>query len=194
MHGANGIHRIDLNTCTAQEISPSILLKQAVSVLKPTDSKISSLTDRDIIPPGRQIYQNILSYNLHLSKPYEVALHAPMFSSLLYESEYESQFWMIFDSNKMMIGCGDAYSNTNYIKLEKGDYTIKLQVRHEKKDLLEKVSETIILANFKLTSSISLDIYPAYNSATIQGKKLSPIKMYARTTKPIYVAPLTCEK
>lgn len=128
MHSANGIHRINLTTRTAEELSPSITLKHAVAILKPVESKISPLTERDIVPPTRQIYQNILTYNLHLTKPFEIALHAPLFSSVLYESEYESQFWMLFDTNKMMIGCGDAYSNSNLIKLEKGDYTIKMQV------------------------------------------------------------------
>jgi tripeptidyl-peptidase-2 len=194
MHSASGIHRLDLNTNTAQEISPSINLKNAVIALKPADSKISSLTERDVVPPCRQIYQNIFTYNFHLSKSFEVSLHAPVFSCVLYESEFESQFWMMFDTNKMMVGCGDAYSNSNFIKLEKGDYVVKLQVRHEKKDLLEKISEATMLVNLKLSSSISLDIYPSYNQAMIQGKKMSPFKMCARTSKPIYVVPLSNEK
>lgn len=67
---------------------------------------------------------------------------------------------MIFDSNKQHIASGDAYPDKvrtpNYkqrssytfmpnfvlqytVKLEKGDYTIRLHVRHEKKELLEKL-------------------------------------------------------
>lgn len=194
MQAANGIHRLDLNTCTAQEVTPSISLKNAVMVLKPTESKISALTERDVVPLGRQIYQNIFTYNLNLSKPYEAALHAPLFSSVLYESEFESQFWMLFDSNKMMVACGDAYSYSNYVKLEKGDYVIRMQVRHEKKDLLEKISDATILCSIKLANALSLEFYPSYNSAVIAGKKLSPIKMAGRTMKPVYVAPLANEK
>lgn len=194
MHAANGIHRLDLNTCTAQEVSPSISLKTAVLVLKPTESKISALTERDVVPPGRQIYQNVFTYNLTLSKPYEVALHAPFFSNVLYESEFESQLWMLFDSNKMQVGCGDAYSNNNYVKLEKGDYVIRMQVRHEKKESLEKITEASMLCSIKIANALSLEFYPSYNTAVIAGKKLSPIKMAGRSMKPVYVAPIANEK
>lgn len=195
MHSANGIHRINLTTLTTDEISPSIQLKSAVMVLKPTESKIQALTERDIIPFGRrQIYQNLLTYNLHLSKGQEIALHVPLLSDVLYESEYESQLWQIFDTNKMMIGCGDAYSNKTFIKMEKGDYVVRLQVRHEKRELLEKISEAIIIATYKLTNPISLDIYGSYNNAIQASKKCSIIQISRDITRPIYVAPLPNEK
>ncbi|XP_058831362.1 tripeptidyl-peptidase 2 [Topomyia yanbarensis] len=194
MHSANGIHRIDLTTLSLEEVLPSVSLKSAVIVLKPSDTKITPLTARDVLYPGRQIYQNVLTYNLHLNKSQEVAFHAPLFSSVLYESEFESQFWMIFDSNKMMVGCGDAYSNDNYLKLEKGDYTVRLQVRHEKKELLEKVSETTMLANIKLVNAISMDIYKSYNQAIVNGKKIATCTFPAGSTRPIYLLPISNEK
>lgn len=194
MQAANGIHRLDVNTCTAQEVIPTIILKTAVMVLKPNESKISSLSERDVIPLGRQIYQNIFVYNLSLSKPYEVALHVPLFNSVLYESEFESQFWMVFDTNKFMVACGDAYSNGKYVKLEKGDYVIRMQVRHEKRELLEKISEAVMLCSIKMANPLNLDFYSSYNLAVTAGKKLSPIKMAGRTMKPVYVSPLPNEK
>ncbi|XP_059614675.1 tripeptidyl-peptidase 2 [Phlebotomus argentipes] len=194
MHAANGIHRIDIRALKVEEILPSICLKNAVAVLRPTESSITPLTARDVLPPSRQIYQNVLTYSLNLTKHQEFSLHAPLFSNVLYESEFESQFWMIFDKNCMMVGCGDAYSYRNFIKLEKGEYTIRLQVRHEKKELLEKVSEATIIATFKLPSSIYLDVYKSFGAASTGGKKIAAFQMSNKAPKTIFVTPLTNEK
>lgn len=193
MHSANGIHRIDLTTLTTEDIQPSIQLKSAVMVLKPSESKITPLTTRDVIPPARQIYQNLLTYNFHLTKMQEMALHTPLLNDVLYESEFESQFWMVFDANKMLTACGDAYSTGKYHKMEKGDYVVRMQIRHEKKELLEKVSEAPMIVAFKLPASIALDTYASYKSAITGSKKCGTFSV-CHGARPIYVAPLANEK
>ncbi|KFB50300.1 AGAP004870-PA-like protein [Anopheles sinensis] len=194
MHSASGIHRIDLTTLTSEEVQPAVSLKTAAMVLKPSETKVTPLTGRDVIHPARQIYQNVLTYQLHLTKGYDVAFYTPLFSNILYESEFESQFWMVFDANKMMVRSGDAYSYDKYEKLEKGDYTIRLQVRHEKKELLEKLTEANMIVNFKLASSLSVDVYKSYNQVLLSGKKLTSCSLPAGTCRPIYLAPITSEK
>lgn len=194
MHSASGIHRIDLTSLQPQEVLPAVSLKTAVVVLKPSETKITTLTRRDVVPPERQIYQNLLTYNLNVAKAQEVALYTPLLHTVLYESEFESQLWMLFDANKKMVACGDAYSQKNYFKLEKGDYTVKLQIRHEKRDSLEKMNEATMLANFKLTNGISLDVYKSFNQALIGGKKITAPQILFGTHRPLYVAPLSNEK
>jgi len=87
---------------------------------RPNEGKIVVLTDRDVIPPQkRPIYQLNLSYTFSLSKSTEAHATCGLFGELLYECEYESQLWMLFDSNKQYITAGDAYSSRvrifNYI-------------------------------------------------------------------------------
>lgn len=194
MHGASGIHRIDLTTLNPEDAAPSVQLKSAVMVIKPSETKILPLSQREVIPQGRQIYQNLLTYNLHLSKAQEVAFSVPLVTNVLYESEFDSQLWMCFDANKMLVACGDAYSANNFTKLNTGDYVIRLQVRHEKKDLLEKVNEATLLATFKLANSFSLDMYTSYRAAILGEKKLTACIISSAKTVPIYVAPLSNDK
>lgn len=77
--------------------------------LRPTEAKVTALTERDVIPPGRQIYQLMLNYTLHLTKSLEVTPYDPLLCNYLYESEFESQLWMLFDCNKQLLATGDAY-------------------------------------------------------------------------------------
>ena len=65
--------------------------------------------EQDVLPSGCHVYQLILTYTFSKAKKGEVVPAASYLSNLLYESEYESQLWMLFDSNKQLITCGDAF-------------------------------------------------------------------------------------
>ncbi|XP_068147134.1 LOW QUALITY PROTEIN: tripeptidyl-peptidase 2 [Drosophila tropicalis] len=194
MHAGRGIHKLEVRALVSEEIQPLLQLKNAAVVLKPTESKISPLSaSRDVIPEGRQVYQNLLVYSLNVSKAAEVAIYAPIFNDLLYEAEFESQMWMLFDVNKAQIATGDARSHTFYTKLEKGDYTIRLQVRHEKRDLLEKISEANLVAAFKLPNMLTLDFYENYNQCVVGGRKLIT-GFVKRSARVLYLAPIGQER
>ena len=119
MQSGDGIHRLELrSSLRTEEVVPSITLKTAVQVLRPIETKISPLGSRDIIPPARQIYELQLTYTFHIAKTGEVTPNAALFSDLLYESEYESQMWMLYDCNKRLVFCGDAYpSKVSFFKI-----------------------------------------------------------------------------
>lgn len=195
MHGADGIHRIDVSSCLSyEEMQPSVTFKHHVAPLRPTEHKISPLKSRDVIPEGRQIYEMQLTYSLNVPKATEITPSLSLMSELLYESEFESQLWMLFDSNKQLISAGDAYPNQYSTKVEKGDYVLKLQVRHEDRSLLEKLSDVIILVAFKLASSPVLDVFDKHSHAMVNGKKISCINLSPASTVPLFLAPLSSDR
>jgi len=195
MHGADGILSLELRSGLRREkISPAITLKNTVQVLRPGESKIIPLLTRDVIPPSRQIYELQLTYSFHIPKATEVTPNSPVLSDVLYESEFESQLWMLFDSNKHFLAAGDAYPSKYVVKVEKGDYVLKLHIRHEKKDLLDKMVDQPLLLNQKLPSALSLDVYGSWAQATTSGKKLEKGSLPQGQTVPIYIAPLTDDR
>lgn len=69
-------------------------------VLRPNDSQVVTLGCRDTIPVGRHTYELQLQYGFSVPKATEITVNMSMLSDLLYESELESQLWMLFDANK----------------------------------------------------------------------------------------------
>ena len=78
----------------------------------PSESKLRVLCGRrDTLPDNRQMSALELTYNFSKAKAGEIVPDFCLLSSLLYESTYESQLWMLYDSNKQLIDCGDAYTH-----------------------------------------------------------------------------------
>ena len=52
--------------------------------------------------------------------------------------------WFWFGSNRYtvlfrrLVGCGDAFPSKWSLKVEKGDYTVRVHIRHEKRELLDR--------------------------------------------------------
>ena len=177
----------DASMETIKMINPSTY---RLSYFRPSESKTITLTNRDVIPPGRQIYELRLTYSFHLNKGAEICPNSPLLSDVLYESEFESQLWMLYDNNKQYLGCGDAYPSKYTVKLDKGDYTIKMHIRHDRKEYLDKLSEMSLLLSQKLSNPITLDVYNSHQQAIIGGKKAVAIHSQCSHTIPLYIAPL----
>lgn len=197
MVSGEGCYRVDVTSQLGhEELDPKVALKYLVVPLKPSDHKILPMGSRDLLPDGRQLHKNLLTYNFKLSKPSEVCLKSPLLSDLLYESEYETQIWILYDSNKRHYLTGDAYPNS-YVKLDKGDYTIQMHVVHESVSMLERVNELILYLWHKLSSDVTLDIYPSMKagltgSAKFKSKSLSPESI--SNPVPLYISSIPSEK
>jgi len=87
-------------------------VSKGLALFRPTESKIRVLSGcRDTLPENRQLSVLELTYSFSKSKAGEIVPDFCLLSSLLYESTYESQLWMLYDANKQLIDCGDAYTH-----------------------------------------------------------------------------------
>ncbi|XP_023932445.1 tripeptidyl-peptidase 2 [Lingula anatina] len=198
MHGAQGIMRLDVTSgLKHEEISPVITIKEHVQPLRPAESKVCCLAaSRDLLWEGKQIYALELTYKLSISKTAEITPDCSLLSDFLYESEYQSQLWMLFDQNKQCLGMGDAYPEKEKynVKLEKGEYTIRLQIRHFKQDLLERIKDLPMLIHHKLTPTITVDTYHNAANAMIGGKKFQCFLLKKGYKYPVFIAPIPDDK
>merc|ERR1719228_2472361 len=148
----------------------------------------------DLIPSGRHTFELQLNFSFSLPKSGEAVLSLHQLCDVLYESELESQLWMLYDSNKRLLACGDAYPSKWSLKLEKGDYVVRAHVRHEKRDLVEKFMDTPLSVSSKLSTPLTLEVYSSAAKAQVGGSKCGTVVVVPGKVSPIYVAPLNTDK
>ena len=77
---------------------------------------------------------------------------------------------MLHDTNKRLIKVSDIYPSP--VDLKKGDYVIRLQLRHDDAALLEKMNDVPVVIERKLKEPITLPVY-ANNRDAVKGGKPS---------------------
>ncbi len=74
---------------------------------------------------------------------------------------------MLHDTNKRLIKVSDIYPD--YTDLKKGDYTIRLQLRHDDAALLDKMKEVPVVVERKLKDAVTVPVYA--NRDAVKGGK-----------------------
>lgn len=91
--------------CRLKEGSVPLLDLQLRTAVRPSEAKVQPLSGpRDALPNGRQIHALLLVYKFSVSEGGRFTPRFPLLNQRLYDNEYEGQFYMIFDSNKVP-GC-----------------------------------------------------------------------------------------
>ena len=75
---------------------------------------------------------------------------------LLYESPFEGQLVVILNDRRRRVGVSDAFPET--IKLDKGVYTVEVQVRHGKFEVLDKLRSMCLVVKLSMSAVCSVPL------------------------------------
>ena len=84
---------------------------------------------------------------------------------------------MLHDANKRLIKVSDIYPE--YADLKKGDYTIRLQLRHDDAVLLGKMKDLPVVVESKLKDGIVVPVYATNRDAVKGGKAVKERALHA---------------
>jgi tripeptidyl-peptidase II len=134
----SGIVTLTADLCTVTTSPTGKLDKWLTTVMPSSQGTVAPLGERDVFPSGTPVYQLILEYAFDQPCSCSVTPRWTALNKILYESQFNGQFYMIYNSKKVMAACGEAFPEA--CKLDKGKYTIRLQIRHESSSVLEKLN------------------------------------------------------
>jgi len=191
--GSAGNRRIQVVAPFRREtIKPAGKLDTLCIPLLPTDPKLEPfMGPRDTLPEKRVIHKLQLTYKLSLSESgnRKVTFTLPMLNRQVYDSEIETQLLMVYDSNKKLIVAMDEYSRDATLK--KGDYTLRLQIRHEKPDLLEKLKDLPLVAELALEKVVAVPVYVDLRESLKRGTQVPMKELRAGAKTTMVVGPLS---
>ncbi|CAL9204417.1 unnamed protein product [Musa hybrid cultivar] len=196
LDGSEAPSRIVARSLLASEkLVPAAALNKLKIPYRPVDSNLRSLrTNRDKLPSGKQIMALTLIYKFKLEEGGEIKPCIPLLNNRIYDNKFESQFYTISDSNKRVYASGDVYPH--YVKLPKGEFTLRLYIRHENIHILEKLKQLVLFVNRKLEKKdcIQLSFFsepdgPIMGNGTFKSSVLVPGEAEA-----FYISPPLREK
>jgi len=167
-------------------IKPSASLTTHRTSARPKTAQIQAGGERDLYLEGKRVFDLMLDYDLKMEEDGEVTPQALILNDKLYDSVFEGQMIMIYDGNKRVMGCVDAWPTP--IKLKKGEYIARLQVRHDDTAMLEKLKTMPLSFDRKLEKPIALKAYPSFNNAVSAQGDFGEIKVKGGVRTAVFFA------
>ncbi|PRW39066.1 Tripeptidyl-peptidase 2 isoform A [Chlorella sorokiniana] len=150
-----------------EKVKPQAKLDVLRIPLRPAEAELAPLLGaRDTLPEGRVTHRLLLTYKLKLEEGGKVTPTLPALNRYVYDGELEAQMYMVFDGNKQRLAVGDIYPEP--VQLKKGEYTIRVVLRHDDAGLLDKLKAMPMVVERKLDQAIQVPVYDT-NSDAVKG-------------------------
>jgi len=137
-------------------ISVSCSLNTLTRNFKPSEELIVPMKSRDILPDSKQVLQLVLTYDFKLSENSSVTIRFPSLNEYIYDAAHEGLFMIVYDCNKKVVAYGDVFPKT--LKLNKGDYVVKLQILSKSIDLLERIKSITMIIDQALPKGKEVNV------------------------------------
>lgn len=98
-----------VNTMRHAKLNPSVTFDKFHQPVKPSDSKIQPLSDRDLFFDGKQIFRLLLTYNLNVQKTNEFSFALHGLTDFLYENPVDDVLIQIFTESKKYVRATGPY-------------------------------------------------------------------------------------
>ncbi|KNE68540.1 hypothetical protein AMAG_12708 [Allomyces macrogynus ATCC 38327] len=168
----NGIVRLDVHSQVRREenVQIGISLDKLRKWVRAKDSSITPVSaTRNVTPAARATHQLVLTYTVPIAENgTSVTPSLPGLANVLYDAPYEAYLLMVSDVFQRTIAFHDMYPKS--VKLDKGEYTVRVQVRHDDAALLERISTLPLAVDFP-AKGVSVDMFPSFADAVTKGSK-----------------------
>ncbi|KAJ2723445.1 hypothetical protein GGI07_002647 [Coemansia sp. Benny D115] len=176
LNGNSGVERVDFAALVRPEykITPTATLDTLRSALRPVEATVLPLgSERDVHPStGAAAYQLTLDYKLSIKNDNtSVTPQIPFMRFSNYDNWVDCFFLVIYDVNKRRVGTAINYAPKISIA-RKGDYLVRLEIRHRSAKDLEALKSIPLMIDTKLSTPVTVPVSRSLGStftSTIQG-------------------------
>ncbi|RHY41327.1 hypothetical protein DYB38_000207 [Aphanomyces astaci] len=190
--GGAGATKVNLFAHLRNEsIEPSAVLTKWTQRLRPDSAVVSTLGSRDVFADNRHVYQLVLTYTFEQVEEGKVTPSLPLLNGRLYESPFESQLILIFDTKKKYLGVSDAYPRPTSLK--KGKYVLRAQVRHEDPSVLDGLKSMLAFVTHDI-KDVSVPVHDSPNDPSLKGKSLPATPLKKGVYRPVFVGEPSFDK
>lgn len=157
LDGADQVVRLEATVgMKSAEISPKATLQARRRTLQPSLAEVRPLDPvRDGLPHGRRLFELVLTYPWTMDEGGSVTPRFPALEGRLYDGEFESQIWMVFDAAKRFLAVDDAWK-PGPVSVGKGEHTLRFHLRHERVEWLEKLKSLPLQLDLALPNPLTL--------------------------------------